>query len=117
MTREIKFRAWAKGDKVMVDSMTLNNTQFLGVNFATIDSNLIIMQYTGLKDKNGKEIYEGDILKYRNIIKEVKWYKRNIHFEFSPHPDIEDYKLNAWHNLFEIIGNIYENKELLEDDK
>lgn len=94
-----------------------------------------IMQYTGLKDKNGKEIYEGDIVKIvedKNIkvanqphqfmfgdIAKVEWSNVNLAYYLvnENHEEIEcqmDY-YGAWSgwNWLEVIGNIYENMELL----
>lgn len=74
----------------------------------------IVMQYTGLKDKNGKEIYEGDIVIIgKSLIEEIKWLdESNWIGEKCP--------VNGWVNhgsIYkqkpEIIGNIYENPELL----
>ena len=87
-----------------------------------------LMQYTGLKDKNGKEIYEGDILKvpddydiYGFMAGEI----RQIYFKdgcFRFKPKNEGDCTERGHHLeddgdFEVIGNIYESPELLEKDK
>jgi hypothetical protein len=73
-----------------------------------------ILWYTGLKDKHGKEIYEGDIVRYRNIYREGHPYLVNV---------VEDmFDAAFYHRSWtsesapEIIGNIYENPELLEKE-
>ena len=77
-----------------------------------------LVQYTGLKDKNGKEIYEGDILPYRYVVTfvdasdsanlgmSVGWYEQRDDFESFRQLEVGD--------ELEVIGNIYENPELLE---
>ena len=89
------------------------------------DENATIMQSTGLKDKNGREIFEGDILACKTddevINLNIFWDEEHALFMF------ESKKYNEQEPLaelvedntypFEIIGNIYENRELLEDKK
>lgn len=120
MNRDLKFRAWNTKTKKMGVKFDL-----IGLSKSIIDfEDLELMQYTGLKDKNGKEIYEGDILgNYPTKRKDkVRWSNIQI-VEFSlectsdgeyggsnygyqfPFDDISEY---------EIIGNIYENPELLK---
>ena len=86
----------------------------------------IIQQYTGLKDKNGKEIYEGDILEYKwkngfKFYYKVYWLDTTASFEITPlseyeYPDDMSEPILSWLNLsnLEIVGNIYENAELLK---
>ena len=93
--RPIKFRAWDKINKKM---FRLSHNPISELSKASIP----IMQFTGLKDKNGKEIYEGDIMKnYDYHFFVVEWNKKNA----------------RWDNCFgrEVIGNIYENPELIKE--
>lgn len=73
-------------------------------------------QYTGLKDKNGVEIYEGDIVKIQGYIYEVIFERGCFMLYGIPHNDINGEKLIIvrFIDSMEVIGNIYENPELLE---
>ena len=129
--REIRFRAWRTDEKYMVTSDTgvltaLRNcygnkglaeqARFSNIDNQPNPNKFILMQYTGLKDKNGKEIYEGDIIRH-------DWGLNKITFEdysFTAEQILTfDGKYNC--NLYlsdigsdcEVIGNIYENPELL----
>ena len=135
--REIKFRAWLKEDKKMENVKTMDFTdktirclkknEFINayllrrVSFDDVE----LMQYTGLRDKNGKEIYEGDIIKYKfpydirlKHISPVKFLKTEASFGIKNRygNEIPLYTISA-NNYFEVIGNIYENKNLLEENK
>ncbi len=105
--REIKFRAWDKSRNVMVNDVS-TGTITIWNSFDNVSSeakDCDFMQYTGLKDKNGKEIYEGDIVQFRDEGK--KEYSSNIQ-EVTMHTGCY-WSITDW----TIIGNIYENPELL----
>ena len=81
-----------------------------------------IMQYTGLKDKQGNEIYEGDIIKWRNTIgDEIKdvviWSELSHGFSVSRTPEVCCVLSGSDGSHIEVIGNIYENPELLKEPK
>lgn len=111
MNREIKFRAWHKENREMreVTNLDLPNT--------TENEWLVAMQYTGLVDKNGKEIYEGDVIEYQ----ESKHIKVRCQIEWEIGGWTATNTMQGLANLrlsemWEVIGNIYENPELLEED-
>jgi len=108
--REIKFRAWDIEGKYIISS-TQSMATIISKELSDIPHHYKIMQYTGLKDKNGKEIYEGDIVKKENNkLYQIK-YKE---FGFQAIDNLgQNWYLTDWYKC-EIIGNIYENPELLE---
>lgn len=127
--REIKFRAWLKEERKMVNVETL----FIGINrlcfgnsktedlFFRDFEEVELMQYTGLKDKNGKEIYEGDILFFRdeNMKYIVVWQDAAFIIKSI---EIRKYSekmfwLDDTEICCEIVENIYENKKLLEENE
>jgi len=146
--REIKFKAWDKRTRKMVETgfhvlgevtafdllyqygmehgKRKNEPGILRMN------SFILMQYTGLHDKNGKEIYEGDILLHFDKRYVVKWDERMAAFQTENPRDTIDCDFFNWfipsallstqespsgtgHADCEVIGNIYENPELLVD--
>ncbi len=131
--REITLRAWDKLNKKMIYSFILTSKgEFLGlkdpmlpegddygcINFE-LPSDVKIMLYTGLNDKNNKEIYNGDIVKClqynkKKIISKVIWSNENNRFEII-NDNVDDFATMAQCSCFEIIGNIYENPELLNN--
>ena len=118
----IKFRAFDDG-KMIYPTVELSKLKrFINV----IREDAIIMQFTGLHDKNGKEIYEGDILNVgENLVCEIVYVDKNvedygdeIHCAFHAKVYIHNKTIpldSYLKNNCEIIGNIHENQELLEN--
>lgn len=83
---------------------------------------VILMQSTGLKDKNGKEIFEKDIVDFKGRKAIVKWHGSYASFIYEFVDELQN-RTTEWQSLylsyyhFEIIGNVYENPELLEVTK
>jgi uncharacterized phage protein (TIGR01671 family) len=123
MNREIKFRVWDSTNKCFIpspywylDPVGPGRWQSDHTEMA----NCHIQQYTGLKDKNGKEIYEGDYVKFLNHktneikIAEVFWYDDEAGFFVgSQSKMIRPIEFSSIIEDTEVIGNIYENPELL----
>ncbi len=120
--RTIKFRAWIKQRNEMTYDSTDDQDSILVDSLNAINGSLEsdrydFMQFTGLLDKNGKEIYEGDIVKYFDYKYDVKFHAGMFGIIFKDDFDpISHFYLDS--NLvklnLEVIGNIYENKNLLE---
>ena len=124
--REIKFRCWDTENKEMLEIEDLHwdecTREFLIRTTMYSDyftpEEMILMQYTGLHDKNGKEIYEGDIAKVEKIdLAQIIWDKDRMAWGIKPINDFYfDSPLLADNTdlELEVIGNIYDNPELLE---
>jgi len=129
--REIKFRAWDKKNKKLYYFWYYEITP-KGISFTTLTSpltrisinheDLILMQYTGIKDKNGKEIYEGDIVK---AIQVDDYYPDDKPEEIitvitiDKKTEISGYSMGGpdgqtTFKEIEVIGNIYENPEMMK---
>lgn len=126
--REIKFRAWIKDPKEMVyyDKLMLFNGSDEAIAFHNLETSYIddyevktpfeLMQYTGLLDCNGKEIYEGDVV--RQLVEsktrgeeEKEWIREVPEFPALLFHQVGEGFFSA--EDVEVIGNIYENPELL----
>ena len=125
-----RFRAWDKTDKKMylVDEINFNHGEFesigVGITFLRGADKVELMQSTGLKDKNGKEIFEGDIITNGEEVVDVKNHPtlgfytvvNGVERFFGSNISIKDFEkdVEEFSSVTEIIGNIYENPELLE---
>ncbi len=119
--RDIKFRAWDKVEKKMFEPSSVswkNGTMWVcdshgdnKLEYEMVHPNSELMQYTGLKDKNGKEIYEGDIVGFNedDISPMVVTWNTDTLGWFPFTIASKEYKDNI-----QVIGNIYDNKELLK---
>lgn len=109
----IKFRAWDFSAKQM---LPVGKLEFFDDNSMHINDEhpcCFVMQYTGLRDNDGKEVYEGDIIKYGNIKYEICWYKGGFHFK-NVYGAMDSFIRGDFIEV-QVIGNIYENKELLNE--
>lgn len=142
--REIKFRLWCKDLEEMteIEKMGFENNQLWYIGCIDHDKeetyfpendDHVLMQYTGLKDKNGKEIFEGDIVLLKNefatwkgtVIFDEGAFKLSINHSygnsknhFSKTDEFNDMGARIQlNNIYVVVGNIYENPELLGDSQ
>lgn len=130
MNREVKFRVWDKDKKIMLDP-SIFTIDWLNNNFITYNGNNFYFhdihsaqQFTGLKDKNGKEIYEGDIVNFTipgithgpepefEKNQEVKWDNEYGMWVFGKNDFSMLDRIDK--KTLEIVGNIFETLELLK---
>lgn len=122
--RNIKFRFWCNRRKKF-----LCTDYVLGIEYCEGDfEDGVFQQYTGLKDKNETEIYEGDIIQELRLmdrtnsdgwwdvidVGEVFWSRNHAAFliDFQTHDDIDS--MGSWSHRYEVLGNIFQNPELLQ---
>lgn len=146
--RQTKFRAWDYYHREMVysDKLEEGNKQFWGiVNLGEPISEKDVMQYTGLKDKKGKEIYEGDIVRIIDsenqsvcdpgvfiiefqhgsfwlcLIDGVTTYGQQYDYEQNRHVELSSFTIasnaRGAHKYLTVLGNIFENKEILDKER
>lgn len=126
MNDRFKFRAWSKRIEKFI-----YNIQDVGVDFSIEcwedcfgdflnNENYIIEQCTSLKDKNGKLIYDGDIVRtsgnYQEGVYKIGWNEDDAEYDLYK-GDCFIYQLVNRFNSVEVIGNIHENPELLENEE
>ena len=131
--RPLKFRAYLKDINKMVEVNEINwyenfgekgnissiryagETKYAHHYFEFDPNDVILMQYTGYKDMKGREVYEGDIVRYYDDRYEVKWIWAGFYLRSIQDDGFDE--LATTENFIEVIGNIYENPELLETKK
>lgn len=126
MNIEIKFRAWDKFNEVFY---RCKNERNLAAFFQKCQkakdggNDIVFLQYTGLKDKNGKEIYEGDICAIDDLYcTQITVMFKNLaftgiskeHYAISSKGEFPNNGYSLSHYNLEVIGNIYENPELIK---
>lgn len=135
MSREIKFRAWYANRMIQQPGIDMDGCAIVSDPHhgpTRLPGPVMLMQYTGLKDKNGVEIYEGDIVRYIHQPKDlrmVEWENAGLFVKSvkeTPYLNKESHNgkktfRSTWSFQFypdgstlEVIGNIYETPELLE---
>ena len=127
--REIKFRAWDKLGHEMLysgnvkdedDNTHTRMSAFFSICVETFEGKITkmieLMQFTGLKDKNGKDIYEGDIVRIDEEIYSIYWHEGHAGYWIKRHPKDFDGTWNMYYVSAngEVIGNVYENPELIK---
>lgn len=128
--REIKFRVWDNGlmKKFVRIPFYLNCEGYVykdndphGVDMSGKRSvspmqNVIAMQFTGLKDKNGKEVYEGDLITWPHLnnLETCEVYYNESEFAFVARPINKNIELESWlDSTCKVIGNVFENPDLI----
>lgn len=123
-----RYRAWMKSLKWMCDVTNISfDSKFVDIcqqgdterytEMSVEFDEITLMQSTGLKDKNGKEIFEGDIVKMsKDVYSEPTYYEVVRHRGGAYRLESKQHGCELWlrHTDCEVVGNVYENKELLD---
>ena len=128
MMREIRFRAWSEDIREMIQVSRLDIKEETihyenGIKSLNREQELdfwwkpyVLMQYTGLKDKNGVEIYEGDIVRYfRSELAVIVYRNGGVDIRSLSWGDREPIQRRL--GEIEVVGNIYQNNDLLGSDR
>nr|DAS00972.1 MAG TPA: YopX protein [Caudoviricetes sp.] len=119
-----KFRAWLKKEQKMdneIDHISWLEDELYcigdGITYMVLAEDLVLMQSTGLKDKNGKEIFEGDVVSIDTDEFDLLFvkYESGIYWLMDDEECVEH--LSDYYKYVSFVGNIYENPELLEVGK
>ncbi|WP_247949695.1 YopX family protein [Streptococcus mitis] len=120
-----RYRAWLKKEQKMdnyIDHISWLEDELYcigdGITYMVSAEDLVLMQSTGLKDKNGKEIFEGDIVKMaKDVYSEPTYYEVVRHYGGAYRLESKQHGCELWlrHADCEVVGNVYENRDLLED--
>ena len=119
--RKLKFRCW-NGIAIIAISEPKTIHELVEQE-DELNPDIIIMQFTGLKDKNGKEIFEGDVVQFSNSDRKSKpcevliQMPRGVRVKFADGWHYDWIKINSSWEEVEVIGSVYENKELLEEGR
>lgn len=119
-----RFRAWLKKEQKMdneIDHISWLEDELYcigdGITYMVSAEDLVLMQSTGLKDKNDKEIFEGDIVKMaKDVYSEPTYYEVVRHYGGAYRLESKQHGCELWlrHADCEVVGNVYENQEYLK---